>query len=188
MKPIPPDGGWGWIIVMSSFMCNVIVDGVVYSFGVFLPKLVDHFQEGKGGVAWIGSLLVGVQFVVGPICSVLINKFGYRITCMTGGLVGMSAFALATLSNSLAMMIILYGLIGSFGLGMVYSPAVLCVGQYFEKKRALAVGISLCGSGIGPFVLAPLVAHLLDQYDWRGANLILAGLVLNCVVIIISTL
>ena len=25
--PLPPDGGWGWLIVLSSFMCNLILDG-----------------------------------------------------------------------------------------------------------------------------------------------------------------
>ena len=25
--PLPPDGGWGWVIVISSFMCNLILDG-----------------------------------------------------------------------------------------------------------------------------------------------------------------
>ena len=25
--PLPPDGGWGWVVVVSSFMCNLILDG-----------------------------------------------------------------------------------------------------------------------------------------------------------------
>ena len=25
--PLPPDGGWGWVVVLSSFMCNLILDG-----------------------------------------------------------------------------------------------------------------------------------------------------------------
>ena len=25
--PLPPDGGWGWVIVISSFLCNLILDG-----------------------------------------------------------------------------------------------------------------------------------------------------------------
>ena len=28
--PGPPDGGWGWVICFASFMCNFIVDGIVY--------------------------------------------------------------------------------------------------------------------------------------------------------------
>lgn len=29
------DGGWGWVIVFSLLMCNIIVDGFGYFFGVF---------------------------------------------------------------------------------------------------------------------------------------------------------
>lgn len=30
---IPPDGGFGWIVMLASFCCNFIVDGIVFSFG-----------------------------------------------------------------------------------------------------------------------------------------------------------
>lgn len=66
------------------------------------------------------------------------------------------------------------------GFGLIYLPAVVCVGYYFETKRSLATGIAVCGSGVGTFAFAPLATWLLETYDWKGANLILAGLILNC--------
>lgn len=68
------------------------------------------------------------------------------------------------------------------GFGLIYLPAVVCVGYYFETKRSLATGIAVCGSGFGTFTFAPLATLLLEHFDWRGANLILAGLILNCAV------
>lgn len=65
---------------------------------------------------------------------------------------------------------------------MVYIPAILIVGFYFEKKRALANGIANSGSGFGTFIYAPLSRLLLDEYSWRGGLLILAGIVFNCAV------
>lgn len=63
--PPPPDGGYGWVIVFASFMCNMIVDGIAYTFGVFMGDLVKSFGEGKGKVAWIGSLLSGMYLSAG---------------------------------------------------------------------------------------------------------------------------
>lgn len=63
--PPPPDGGYGWVVVFASFMCNLIVDGIAYTFGIFLPELVTFFGEGKGTVAWVGSLLSGVYLAAG---------------------------------------------------------------------------------------------------------------------------
>ena len=167
---------------MSSFLCNLIVDGIAYTFGVFLPKFVIYFNEGKGTVAWVGSLLAGVYLSCGPIVGALTNKFGCRTTCIMGSVIGMAAFALSTLSNSVAMLMVTYGIIGGIGFGLIYLPAIVSVGYYFEKKRALATGIAVCGSGFGTFVFAPLAAMLLEHYDWKGANLILAGIILNCAV------
>lgn len=46
-------------------MCNMIVDGIAYTFGIFLPEFVDYFGEGKGKVAWVGSCLSGVYLSAG---------------------------------------------------------------------------------------------------------------------------
>jgi len=53
------------VIVFASFMCNLILDGIVYSFGVFLPAFANSFGEKKGKVAWVGSLLCGVYLCTG---------------------------------------------------------------------------------------------------------------------------
>ena len=65
---------------------------------------------------------------------------------------------------------------------MVYLPAIVTVGQWFDKKRAFATGLAVCGTGVGTFIFAPLSQRLVEQYDWRGAHLIIAGIALNCVV------
>lgn len=68
------------------------------------------------------------------------------------------------------------------GFGLIYLPAVVCVGYYFETKRSLATGIAVCGSGFGTFAFAPLATMLLQNFDWKVSNLILAGMILSCAV------
>ena len=63
--PTPPDGGWGWVIVISSLFCNIIVDGIGYSFGIFLPEFVAFFGESRSKVSLIGSLLCGTYLCAG---------------------------------------------------------------------------------------------------------------------------
>ena len=65
-----------------------------------------------------------------------------------------------------------YFYISGFGLGLIYLPAIVSVTYYFERKRAFATGLAVCGSGIGTFIFAPLSQMLLDEYGWRGATLI----------------
>ncbi|KAI0240503.1 Monocarboxylate transporter 12 [Lamellibrachia satsuma] len=66
---------------------------------------------------------------------------------------------------------------------MIYIPSVISVTHYFKKRLSLATGLALCGAGIGTIIFAPLVEALMEEYGWRGAVLIEAGLVLNgCIV------
>lgn len=58
---------------------------------------------------------------------------------------------------------------------MIFVPAVIVIGFYFEKWRALATGIAVCGSGIGTFIMAPLSTWLIKTYSWQGALMIQAG-------------
>lgn len=61
----PPDGGWGWMVVLASFFIHVIADGIVYSFGIFYIEFLHYFKGGKGETAWVGSLVPGVTLTVG---------------------------------------------------------------------------------------------------------------------------
>jgi len=69
--------------------------------------------------------------------------------------------------------------IAGIGFGMMQLPSIVIVSFYFERRRALATSIVLCGSGVGRLVLAPLSRYLIDKYGWRGANCLLAALVLH---------
>jgi MFS family permease len=82
------------------------------------------------------------------------------------------SFAVASLAMSVEFLYVFIGVLGGIGMGLVYVPAVVAVGFYFEKRRALATGIAVCGSGIGTFVLAPFTTWLLGYYGWRGTLLI----------------
>ena len=63
--PVPPDGGYGWVVCFGSFFCMLILDGMLFSFGVFFVELLDSFGESKGKTAWVGSTLMGTHLIVG---------------------------------------------------------------------------------------------------------------------------
>ncbi|UYV73366.1 hypothetical protein LAZ67_10002869 [Cordylochernes scorpioides] len=180
--PEPPNGGWGWVVVAASFFCNTVVDGVAYTFGIFLMELVEYYGATRGETAWVGSLLSGTYMSVGPLVSALTNAFGCRAVTMAGSLVSCLAFFLSTWAPNVRVLMITYGVMGGFGFGLVYLPAIVSVSYYFSTKRAFATGIAVCGSGMGAFVFAPLCQKLLEVYDWKGALTILAGISLNAAI------
>lgn len=180
--PTPPDGGWGWVVVFSSFMIHVILDGVTYTFGIFYMELLRHFKESRGTTSWVASIMVGTTFCVGPIASGLTNKYGCRAVTIAGSLLATFGLVMSTMAPSVTYLFFTAGLCTGAGFGLMYLPAIVCVTCYFEKRRAFATGIAVCGSGIGTFILAPFTEWIVDVFGWQGAMLIVAGLVLNCCV------
>lgn len=63
--PPAPDGGWGWMIVLASLVANIIVDGITYTFGIFLPRFEEAFHQPKSTIALAGSLQVGTYLCAG---------------------------------------------------------------------------------------------------------------------------
>ena len=61
----------------------------------------------------------------------------------------------------------------------MFVGSVVTVQNYFDKRRSLATGIAVAGTGAGVFIMAPLIQYLIERYTWRGALLLEGGLLLN---------
>uniref|UniRef100_A0A0K2T064 Major facilitator superfamily (MFS) profile domain-containing protein n=1 Tax=Lepeophtheirus salmonis TaxID=72036 RepID=A0A0K2T064_LEPSM len=177
-----PDGGWGWVVVLGSFMVNCIADGVTFSFGILFIELQEEFQLSKALTAWVVSIFHAVPLLSGPLASTFCDRYGCRIATVIGSLLATFGFLLSSLGTSLAYLYITFGLIAGFGLSLCYVAAIVIVTIYFDDKRSLATGISVCGSGVGTFIFAPLTQFLVTEYRWRGASILLGGCCLQMVV------
>ena len=140
----------------------------------------DWLQVGAGQVSFVGSLLNGVVMLSAPAAAASINRLGPRVTCVAGSLVSSLAILLSSYATSLAALLLSYGVLGGVGLGLMYAPAVVTVGQYFSRRLNLATGISVCGSGAGTFLFAPVASGLIARFGWRGCNRVMAAFCLLC--------
>ncbi|KAF2350732.1 Major facilitator superfamily [Trinorchestia longiramus] len=174
-----PDGGWGWVVVAASFFVHCIADGVTMSFGVLFIEFLAVFKESKSFTSWVGSLFMAIPLLAGPLASMLTDHFGCRQVTIVGSVIASIGFLLSAFSNSILVLLFTLGLITGLGLAVCYVAAIVIVAFYFEKKRSLATGIAVAGSGIGTFIFAPFIQHLIENWGWRGSLIILAGVFLN---------
>ncbi|VDI76009.1 Hypothetical predicted protein [Mytilus galloprovincialis] len=142
--PLPPDGGWGWVVTFSSFMISFLVDGVCFTFGLFLPYFLDHFGGSKGKTALLGSVMNGMYLSFGPISSAFVKKFGARKVAVFGSFMAAAGLFLCTFSTNLDLMIFLYGGIAG---GFVFAPLCVFLINEYAWQGALWVisGIVLNG-------------------------------------------
>ncbi|XP_025831859.1 uncharacterized protein LOC108732569 isoform X1 [Agrilus planipennis] len=178
-KPKIPDGGWGWVIVFSSFLMSMIADGICFTFGILYVEFLEEFGASNSVTSWIGSLFVSVPLLTGPIMSALVERFGCRVMTIVGGIISAVGFLLSSFADSIALMYLTFGVISGLGLGVCYVTAVVSIAYWFDKRRTLAVGLGACGTGVGTFIYAPLTQYLIEELGWRGTMIILAGTLLN---------
>ena len=62
-----PDGGFGWVVVVSSFFLHAITSGTAFSFGTLYVELLYIFQGSHSLTALVGSLQNGFMLIPGNI-------------------------------------------------------------------------------------------------------------------------
>lgn len=42
--PVPPEGGWGWLVMLAAMWCNGSVFGIQNAYGVLFVSMLDTFK------------------------------------------------------------------------------------------------------------------------------------------------
>uniref|UniRef100_A0A182SHQ5 Major facilitator superfamily (MFS) profile domain-containing protein n=1 Tax=Anopheles maculatus TaxID=74869 RepID=A0A182SHQ5_9DIPT len=176
---VPPDGGWGWLVLAGSMLVNILVPGTIKSFGVLFVEFLEAFQASPSTAAWIPALCYFLYSSLGPLSSILSVKYSYRTVTIVGGTFAAVGMIITFWATSVNYLYISYGVLVGTGAGLSFPPTVYIVTSYFVKLRGLANGLCISGSALGSIILPPVLRFLLENYGYRGACLIMGGITLN---------
>ncbi|XP_078614135.1 monocarboxylate transporter 13-like [Branchiostoma floridae x Branchiostoma japonicum] len=174
-----PDGGWGWVVVAGAFFVHAGMLASTLSFGVFYAEFREVFQESAGITSFISSILVGTMLMCSPFAGALSNLTSCRTAIIAGGVISAAGLVVSYFAQTMIHLFFSVGILTGLGLSLMYAPSLAMIGRYFDRRHATANGITVCGTGVGQFALPPLFQFLIDEFGWRGALLIVAGLMLN---------
>ncbi|KAM6105228.1 LOW QUALITY PROTEIN: monocarboxylate transporter 9 [Pterocles gutturalis] len=172
----PPDGGWGWVIVVVSFFTQFLCYGSPLAVGVLYVEWLDAFGEGKGKTAWVGSLANGIGLLASPVCSICVSSFGARPVAIFSGFMVAGGPHDEQFAPNIYFLYISYGIVVGLGCGLLYTATVTITCHYFDKRRGLALGLISTGSSVGLFIYAALQRELIDLYGLDGCLLIVGAL------------
>ncbi|XP_037014921.2 monocarboxylate transporter 10 isoform X2 [Artibeus jamaicensis] len=163
--PQPPEGGWGWLVMLAAMWCNGSVFGIQNACGVLFVSMLDTFGSKDDDqmvfkTAWVSSLCMGMIFFCCPIVSVVTDTFGCRKTAVVGAAVGFIGLLSSSFVSSIEPLYLTYGIIFACGCAFAYQPSLVILGHYFKKRLGLVNGIVTAGSSIFT-VLLPLLLRVL---------------------------
>lgn len=126
-------------------------------------------------LAWVGAMAGSLNFLCGPLSSILCDRFGCRRVAFLGALLSFTGLFLTSLVTQLHFMYITYGLLWGVGSSFSFVPSIVMLGEYFDKRLALANGLATSGSGVGSLVASPSINYLLRAVGWKNSLRILSG-------------
>ena len=146
--------------MFASFLISLIADGISFSFGMIFVELNKFFKASKSKTAVVGSLFFAMPLICGPIASALTDRYGCHNVTIASGIIAASGFFISSFVRSLEFLYLTFSLTG-IGLSLSYVSGIVIIAHYFEKRRSLATGLAVCGTGIGTFLFPPLVNYFL---------------------------
>ncbi|KAK3825123.1 MAG: major facilitator superfamily domain-containing protein [Benniella sp.] len=180
-----PDGGFGWAVVFGAFMIQFCCWGFNFSWGVFQQYYVENnvFPGATlSQISWSGGISTASVFLTCPFQTSMVSRFGLRPIIASGILISGSGMILASFAKTVPELYLTQGLLYGFGAGMALFTSVAIPVQWFDKKRGLASGITVAGSGIGGATLASLNRYLISKagYKWALRTMGISSITIVC--------
>ncbi len=174
------DHGRAWLDMALAGLSMFTVFATAYSFGTFVRPMAAEFHSGRGATSIVFAVTAFLYFGLGAITGPLVQRTGPRPMILFGATVQVIGMLLTSRANALWQAYLSYGIGVGIGVACGYVPMVAVVGAWFQKRRALAIGIAVSGIGMSSLIGAPLAARLIKAYGWREAyrNLAIATAVL----------
>ena len=158
-----------WVLVAAGLVINLCL-GSVYAWSVFVEPLMDYFSLEPGQTVTINDVLLpfsvylAVFAITMPFTARIIDRHGPRNVTILGCAMTSLGWVLASISSSVTMLTIVFGVTGGIGVGIAYSVLVAVAAHWFPDRRGLAVGLMVLGVGFSAFFTANIAGWLIDAF------------------------
>ncbi|EJT98607.1 MFS general substrate transporter, partial [Dacryopinax primogenitus] len=163
-----------WLFVLAAFMTETFVWGFAFIYGVFQNYYASSPDSPFRGASLsalsaIGTTGLAVPYISGLILPAFMARHPRWIRCMQWLALGLGtgSFVLSSFANSIWQLIILQGVLVGISCGILYTPVILWLYEWFVERRGLAGGILQSGTGIGGAAFPPLIGLLLETVGFR---------------------
>lgn len=178
---------YGWWVVTASIV-GVSVGSAQFAFGslgLFMAPLSEEFGWSRTQISFALTVFTVAQGLAVPLIGYLIDRFGARRVLLPSLVVYAALLGcIPLLVAQLWQLLLLFFLIGFLATGTNSISYVRTVSAWFDRRRGLALGVTMAGGGFGFLYVPPFVQYLIDVSGWRAGYFGLVGLVAVAVPVI----
>ena len=185
-------GGNRWLILAGGVLVQLAI-GAVYAWSTFSKAMQAEpsaLELSKVQAAIPFEVAIGMIFVGTFLGGRLQDRRGPRPVALAGVTiysVGIILASFARDAGDLWLLILGYGVLGGFGLGLAYIVPIAMLQKWFPDKRGLITGIAVGGFGFGAVITSPLAQMMINGsadyqryptkvFLWLGLAYLVAGL------------
>ena len=154
--------------------------GTVYCWSYF-SGAIESALDGAFGVDALGWAFSLAIFFLGMSAAFLgdfvekdIHKASLIATICFA--VGIAGTGLAIRLHSAILVILFYGVVMGFGLGLGYLSPVKTLMLWFKDNKGLATGLAVAGFGAAKMIFAPIITSFINSMGVEIALYVLAGI------------
>ncbi|SCV02320.1 LAMI_0G17854g1_1 [Lachancea mirantina] len=187
----PLEGGYGWVCCVCVTLIMFSTWGANSAFGVFLAYFFNNgvfLHATKFDYALIAGMTVAFGQGLAPLAMVLTRILGCKMPMYAGIVVLFLGFFLASFATKLWHLYVTQGVLVGISIALLYAPATTIIPGWFFKKRSLAIGVSLMGTGAGGVTYSLAVNKLIGETGHHYWALRMMAIVCSITLVVSVTL
>jgi OFA family oxalate/formate antiporter-like MFS transporter len=163
----------GWHVTFAGMGINLAL-GILYTWSVISKHVPEEWgwNEDDKSLPYMFACLV-FSLVMVPAGRIQ-DRIGPRLVATVGGILVGLGFVIASMTTSLMVFVIGFGVFAGAGIGFGYASATPPAVKWFPAaKTGLIAGIVVSGFGLASVYAAPLTTWLMVSFGFKTAVLLL---------------
>ncbi len=177
---------YAWIIIAIAAFMHMAGGSIRQAFGVLVVPLQENMGWSPAAVTLGYSMSAIVGALLAPISGIATDRFGARKVIMVGILFFFFGAMITGAASQVWHIWISYGIFLGVAQACFNVPILAAATYWFRRHLGFGIGLLQASHGLGPAVMAILVAVLITTVDWKATfwligvagSIIMLGLIL----------
>lgn len=127
-------------------------------------------EYSPSSISWIFAVQLALVLALGPLYGRIFDTYGPAPVLYPCSVICVFSLCMTSLAHEYYQIFLAQGLLFGIGVGGLFSAGILCVGQWFVRRRGLATGIASTGSSVGGVICPIFMDRVMETKGFAGAT------------------